>query len=87
VLAQQHGLHVELRPITAAELRTADELWLSSSGREVLPITTLDGRPVGTGQPGRLYRQMRDWFAADKRADALRWSERRALSPRDARAA
>lgn len=87
VLAQQHGLHVELRPIAAAELRTADELWLSSSGREVLPITTLDGQPVGTGRPGPLYRQMRDWFAADKRAEALRWSERRALSPRDARAA
>ena len=65
----------------------ADELWLSSSGREVLPITELDGRPVGEGLPGPLYRQMRTWLQADKRAEALRWVERRSGRARDARAA
>ena len=49
LLAKEHGLTLELRPVSEAEVRTADELWLSSSGREVLPITTLDGRPVGDG--------------------------------------
>jgi len=42
----------EIRPVKEAELRSADEIWVTSSSREVLPITTLDGRPVGTGRPG-----------------------------------
>ncbi len=64
--------------MSEAELRSADELWLSSSGREVLPITTLDGAPVGNGRPGPLYAQLRPWFLAAKRADAQRWQQRRA---------
>jgi D-alanine transaminase len=84
-LAREHGMPLELRPVTEAELRGADELWLSSSGREVLPITRLDGAPVGSGVPGPLYRRVLGWFAEAKRADARRWAERRAA--RSARAA
>jgi D-alanine transaminase len=87
VLAQERGLALELRPVTEAELRSADELWLSSSGREVLPITTLDGRPVGSGKPGPVYAQMRAWFQAAKRAEAVRWQARRAARTRGAVAA
>lgn len=76
-LAQEHGVALELRPVPEAELRSADELWLSSSGREVLPITTLDGRAVGGGLPGPAFERMRSWFQAAKRADALRWQARR----------
>lgn len=36
-------------------LRQADEIWLSSSSKEILPITRLDGQAVGTGRPGPLY--------------------------------
>jgi D-alanine transaminase len=39
-----------VRPVTAEELRTADEIWCTSSAKEVLAITTLDGKPVGTGE-------------------------------------
>jgi D-alanine transaminase len=81
-LARQHDLPLELRPVSEAELRSADELWLSSSGREVLPITNLDGRPVGEGRPGPLYARMRAWFQAAKRADAQRWQERKARQSR-----
>ena len=77
-LAREHGLALELRPVPEAELRSADELWLSSSGREVLPITRLDGRPVGSGEPGPVYRRMQAWFQAEKRKEALRWQELRA---------
>jgi D-alanine transaminase len=76
-LAREHGLALELRQVPEAELRSADELWLSSSGREVLPITRLDGRPVGSGEPGPLYRRMQAWFQAEKRKEALRWQELR----------
>jgi len=42
----------EVRPVTEAELRSADEIWVTSSSREVLPITVLDDKPVGSGKPG-----------------------------------
>jgi D-alanine transaminase len=38
--------------VRESELRSADEVWVTSSSREVLPITTLDGKPVGPGKPG-----------------------------------
>ena len=40
----------EVRPVNEAELRSAEEIWVTSSSREVLPITTLDGKPVGHGE-------------------------------------
>jgi D-alanine transaminase len=77
-IAQAHGLATERRPIADAELRAADEILLSSSGREVLAITSLDGRPVGHGQPGPLYRQIHQWIQEAKRADAHAWQSERA---------
>jgi D-alanine transaminase len=47
-----------VRPISEAEVRGADELWLSSSTKEVLAVTTLDGRPVGNGKPGPVFKRM-----------------------------
>jgi D-alanine transaminase len=76
-IARAHDLALELRPVSEVELRGADELWLSSSGREVLPITRLDGAVVGSGTPGPLYQRVRGWFQEAKRADARRWAERR----------
>ena len=77
-IARKHGLGTERRPITEAELRTADEVWLSSSGREVLAITTLDGRAVANGHPGPVYRQVRAWLQQAKREEALEWKAERA---------
>src|SRR5262249_39020912 len=51
-------LGFQVRRISEAELRTADEIWLSSSSKEVLAVTTLDGKPVGSGKPGPLFRRM-----------------------------
>mgnify|MGYP001411196514 CR=1 FL=1 len=65
-LAAQHGLPSEIRPISEAELRTADEVWLLSSTKEVLAVTTLDGQPVGAGTPGPLGRQMWQWYQTFK---------------------
>ncbi|MGH8524916.1 MAG: aminotransferase class IV, partial [Gammaproteobacteria bacterium] len=41
--------------IARAELFGAEEIWLTSSVREILPVTVLDGRPVGSGEPGPLW--------------------------------
>lgn len=58
-LCQQQGIGFELRRISRDEVLQADELLLSSASKEVLAITSLDGRPVGSGRPGpvgeRLY--------------------------------
>jgi D-alanine transaminase len=57
-LAHSHGMPMEIRHITEAEVRSADELWVTSSSKEVLAIVTLDGRPVGEGRPGPVFRRM-----------------------------
>ncbi|MEO1766558.1 D-amino acid aminotransferase [Thiobacter aerophilum] len=65
-LARQDGMPVHIRPIAEAEVRAADELWLTSSTREVLPITALDGQAVGTGRPGPLFQRMDALYQAYK---------------------
>ena len=66
-LAAQHGLPHEVRDVTEAETRDADELWMCSSTKEVLPIVALDGRAVGKtvgtgGTPGPVFTRMYDWY-------------------------
>ncbi len=67
-LAAAHRAPLEIRPVAEAEVRDADELWLTSSGKEVLGVVTLDGRPVGRGEhagkPGPVTRRMHAWFRA-----------------------
>ncbi len=50
--ADRLALPVALRDIQEAELFEADELFISSSLREVLPVVRVDGRPIATGRPG-----------------------------------
>jgi D-alanine transaminase len=57
-LAQANEMPMEVRDIAEVEVRNADELWLTSSSREVQAIVELDGLPVGSGAPGPLYRRM-----------------------------
>lgn len=61
-LAAEGAVKLEVRPIPEAELRGADEVWLSSSTKEVLAVTTLDGKPVGGGKPGPVFRRMHALF-------------------------
>ena len=61
-LAQRLGIAVETGRVSEARLRAADEIWLAFSTRGVLPVTTLDGRAVGGGVPGPLFRRMHAAF-------------------------
>ncbi|WP_028454946.1 D-amino acid aminotransferase [Chitinilyticum litopenaei] len=61
-LAQSHGIAVELAPVSEAALRGADEVWLTSSTKEVLAITRLDDAPIGSGLPGSLYRRIFQYY-------------------------
>ncbi|OFZ98317.1 MAG: D-amino acid aminotransferase [Betaproteobacteria bacterium RBG_19FT_COMBO_58_11] len=65
-LAEVDGIATRVGPVAEATVRAADELWLTSSTREVLPITVLDGQPVGNGLPGPLFKRMDDLYQAYK---------------------
>jgi D-alanine transaminase len=67
------AIQVTIRRIGIDELRAADEVWISASTRDVVPVTRIDGRPVGSGKPGPLWQRMNESF------DALR--ERLAGTP------
>jgi D-alanine transaminase len=60
--AREAGIPLAVRPITRAEALAADEMWLSSSTKEVLAITTVDGKPFAGGKPGPVFRRMWAFF-------------------------
>jgi D-alanine transaminase len=65
-LAAEGAVRLEIRPVSEAELRSADEVWLTSSTKEVLAVTTLDGKPVGSGKPGPAFRRMHALYQEHK---------------------
>lgn len=56
------GLSYREAMITERELRHAQEIWITSSAKELLAVTTLDGVRVGNGAPGALWRQAYECF-------------------------
>ena len=56
-IAQAVKIPLEFRDVTEAEVRGADEIWLTSSSKEILAVVALDGKPVGDGKPGPLFRK------------------------------
>jgi D-alanine transaminase len=67
-LCVTHGLAVREAPIREPFLRTADEIWVTSSTKEVLPVTVLDGRLVGEGKPGPVWHTLVELYARCKQA-------------------
>jgi branched-chain amino acid aminotransferase len=57
-IAQAFGLPVELRTLRKAELAQADEVFISSSIRELVPVVRIDGQRVGPGVPGPITREL-----------------------------
>jgi len=66
-LASAQKIPTEVREVSEDEVRAADELWLTSSSREVLAVTRLDGRPVGDGKPGAVFKVVYKAFQEFKR--------------------
>jgi len=57
-LAVSAGITVKEQAVTEQQLRDADEIWVSSSTKEVLPVTTLDGVAVSSGKPGEVWKKI-----------------------------
>ncbi|KGM07429.1 D-alanine aminotransferase [Methylophaga thiooxydans] len=57
-LADKAGINYREQAVSDADLHRAEEIWISSSTREVLPVTTLDDKPVATGKPGPIWQQI-----------------------------
>ena len=64
--AREAGIPLSVRPVTRDEALAAEEMWLSSSTKEVLAVTTVDGKPFAGGRPGPVFRTMWDIFQAKK---------------------
>jgi D-alanine transaminase len=65
-LMRANRIQVQERRLTLTELRSAEEIWLTSSTREVLPVTRLDGEAVGARKPGPLWKKAYALFQAAK---------------------
>jgi D-alanine transaminase len=78
-LAQANALPMEFRDVSEAEVRGADEVWVTSSSKEVFAIVTLDGKPIGDGKPGPMFRRMYQLYQEFKQT-VMRAGKREAVS-------
>ncbi|HKQ27470.1 MAG TPA: D-amino acid aminotransferase [Burkholderiales bacterium] len=78
-LARANGMPIELRDVAEAEVRGADELWVTSSSKEVLPIVALDAAPIGDGRPGPVFGRMYQLYQEFKQK-VMRAGKREAVS-------
>ncbi len=67
-LAAAHGVDAAERDIPVDVLREAEEIWVTSSTREIVPIVQLDGAPVGMGVPGPAWKRMAALYQSFKQS-------------------
>ncbi len=74
-LCEEEGIACNLRPIAEADVFAADEVLLSSAAKEVLPVTAIDGGPVGhgalRGKPGPVYARLYEAYQRAKQLQAI----------------
>jgi branched-chain amino acid aminotransferase len=61
-VAENAGIAVNETSLTRYDLYTADECFMTGTGAEIMPVTTIDGRTIGTGEPGAMTKQLIDGF-------------------------
>lgn len=67
-LARKNNLPLQIGRVSRRQVKAADELWIMSSTKEVVPIVMLDEKRIGTGLPGPLFKQMHQLFQQFKRS-------------------
>lgn len=65
-LLEKHHIPCRQRPVMKMELFSADEIWISSSSKDLLPVTMLDGKRVGDGLPGDLWQRVAELYLQHK---------------------
>lgn len=75
------GIPFELRPISREEVFAADEVLISSASKELLPVITLDGRPIGNGRPGPIYESLYQAYQEAKVHNARKQQEQKHGAP------
>jgi len=78
-LAGGNSMPLEYREVSEAQVRAADEVWVTSSSKEVLAIVELDGKRIGDGRPGPVFRRMYQLYQEFKQK-VMRAGKREALS-------
>ena len=66
ILRADGSLQIEERTVTLDELHNADEVWISSSTKEIAPVVLVDGEPVGDGEVGDIWLQAQSLFSEYK---------------------
>ena len=66
MLRRHSDISVEERVVTVAELLQADEVWITSSSKEIAPVTIIDDKPVGSGEVGDVWAVAQGLFAAHR---------------------
>lgn len=66
ILRQDGTLEVQERAVNMAEVRAADELWLTSSSKEIAPVIELDGKTIGNGKVGDIWQLAQSLFSLNK---------------------
>ena len=70
-VAGKAGVTCRSASVSESELRSASEILLGAATREVQPVTSLDGKPVGDGKPGPVWRKLFEAFQDLKRELAV----------------
>jgi D-alanine transaminase len=78
-LARDNRMPLELAAVAEKDVRSADEIWVTSSSKEVFPIVSLDGAKVGDGRPGPVFRRMYRLYQEFKQT-VMRAGKREAVS-------
>lgn len=66
LLRKDGSITVEERPVTMDEVFAADEVWVTSSSKEIVPVIEVDGKPVGDGQVGDVWLAAQSIYSAGK---------------------
>ena len=70
-LATEAQMEVEERPFTLAEAQLADEAFITSASAYVMPVVEIDGKAIGTGQPGKTVTRLREIYLDEMRKAAI----------------